>query len=76
MGKGIAITRSSPQWIKARREQMKADITPEELPDVSQETEKLLDDIVESATSLQRKSEAKAKIVFEVDAMFNIKKSY
>ena len=55
---------------------MKADITPEELPDVSQETEKLLDDIVESATSLQRKSEAKAKIVFEVDAMFNIKKSY
>jgi hypothetical protein len=55
---------------------MKADIKTEELPAVSQETEDLLDDIVESATSSQRKNESKAKIVFEVDAMFSIKKSY
>lgn len=55
---------------------MKADIKLEELPEISQETEDLLDDIVESAISPQRKSEPKSQIAFEVDAMFNIKKSY
>lgn len=55
---------------------MKADINPEELPPVSQETEDLLDDILESATLSQCKGGSKAKTVFEVGAMFALKKSY